>query len=88
MLLMTLIPIACLAGGFYAGVTMARRFHAEEAANLKYMLQHQYDRIKAGVDADDPLQPYTPPAQVITADFERKFRKDGRAITRLNKKGA
>ena len=83
-----LLPVACLVAGFYAGVSMTRRFKAEEAANLKYHLQHQYERLRANVDADDPFQPYTPPPQVIEADFERKLRKEGRAITRLNKKGA
>ena len=82
-----LVPVVAMAVGFYAGVTMARKFHAEESANLKYHLQHQYDRLKAGVDADDPIQPYTPP-QVISADFGRKLRTNGRATERLNKKGA
>ena len=85
-ILMIFLPIAMLAGGFWGGMRVSDRYHADAERELRYALAHQYDRLRSGVDADDPCQPYTcAHSNPIDDQFMTKLATNGQAIKWLNK---
>ena len=47
-ILMIFLPIAMLAGGFWGGMRVSDRYHADAERELRYALAHQYDRLRSG----------------------------------------
>lgn len=79
-----LVPLLVAVAAFAAGVKFALHFKQEEQANIRHALAHQYQRLVARVDADDPAQPYTP--RHVSEQFEESFKTNGRAIEWLQRK--
>ena len=50
-----------IAVSFYAGVRFADYYHNKQDAAVSYALKKQFVRLRAGADADDPVQPYVSP---------------------------
>lgn len=85
---------------FSAGVLYAEHNAKVMRQEINMALQRQYYRLKAGVDADDPVQPYgdsVAEQQIeynnrkgrepfrITEDFVTKMKENGRATTMIKK---
>lgn len=79
-IVLTFAPLACLIFGFHTGMKTADRYHTDAEQREQYALRHQYARLQAGVDADDPSQPYTPQSKFeVSTDFKDNLTKTGRA---------
>lgn len=76
----TLIVVALCAGSFYAGIRLADSYHNYMHSEIKHSLRHQFERLRQGIDAEDPRQPFTPHLQ---DEFSNRLSTDGRATVML-----
>ena len=60
-LISTVAFTSLIAVSFYAGVKFADSYHDKQDAAVSYALKKQFARLRAGSDADDPVQPYVSP---------------------------
>ena len=84
MIVMLICPVViCVFAAlcFYAGVKTSDYYHARQEAAVNFALKKQFARLQAGVDVDDPVQPY------VSADmaeaFDETMRTTGQAAMRL-----
>ena len=84
-----IIILLLIVGAFICGIRLSTCFHENAAEHEKYMLQKQYARLKAGVDADDAAQPYVaPPVKqpfCVPPEFVETLRKRKAATMRVEK---
>jgi hypothetical protein len=78
---------------FFLGLKLSDRYHDQAAYEQKIALQKQYARLTAGVDADNPAQPYvyTPPRRrkfSVDKSFIEHMQKNGSATVRVNQTDA
>lgn len=78
----SLILIACMILSFWAGKSISDRYHDREEINIRYALEKQFVRLRAGVDADDPAKPYVA-KPVVDQVFMDRLRKSGKAVKRV-----
>lgn len=69
---------------FYCGVRLSDRYHDTAAYEQKAALQKQFARLTAGVDADDPSQPYV----FVPSAKKRRFSADQNFVDRLRANGS
>lgn len=77
-MLNTLITVLLMVLAFLGGMKISDSYHSQIEQERKYALQRQYLRFKAGVDADDPAQPYKSRFSV-TPEFMDRLRTNGSA---------
>ena len=46
---------------FFAGMRVADRYTDRQIRATEYALKKQFERLRTGVDIDDPVQPYVSP---------------------------
>ena len=84
-----IIILFLVVGAFICGLRLSSYYHENAAEHEKYMLQQQYARLKADVDADDVMQPYVaPPVKhpfVIPPEFVDNLRRRRAATMRVDK---
>jgi len=80
-----LISLLCIICSFIAGLKLSGWYHRQAEEERQYALEKQYQRLKAGADADDPVGPYVPRRRVqLPPEFEEQLRENGRATVSLN----
>lgn len=71
------------AASFIFGVRLSDRYHEQKEREIRNALQKQFVRLKAGMDSDDPIQPYTalePEKKYsVSHEFMRRLRTHGSA---------
>lgn len=71
------------AASFFCGVRLSDRYHEQKEREIRNALQKQFVRLKAGVDSDDPVQPYVAPEPEkkysVSHEFIRRLRTNGSA---------
>lgn len=83
-LLYAIVLLVVSAISFFCGLKLSDRYHSIAAYEQKAALQKQFVRLNAGVDADDPAQPYVyvPPMK------KRRFSVDQNFVDRLRTNGS
>ena len=82
--LCSLICLALIVLSFIAGLRLDNYYHTRFSISQKEALERQFMRLRAGMDADDPVRPYYNP-QPISPDFMRELRAKGKAKTSFRK---
>lgn len=87
--LFAVIALAISAVSFFCGLKLSDHYHSISAYEQKIALQKQYARLRAGVDADDPAQPYVyvPPRRrfSVPKEFADHLKANGSATIAVDK---
>lgn len=82
------VVLLCM-GSFCFGMRVSDSYHESAEEQKETALKKQYARMTAGVDADDPAQPYVyspPPKRFsVTKEFVDALRKYGRATISITR---
>ena len=74
---------------FISGLKLSDHYHKVSDAEKKYALEKQYLRLKAGMDADDIMQPYVAPPDkrnfTVPSEFINRLQTTGNASMRITK---
>ncbi len=86
------VTFILIVAAFIAGLKLSDYYHAIALAERKYALEKQYVRLQAGMDADDPVQPYVASPDkhnfAVSPEFIDRLRTNRSASMRVDKPNA